>query len=71
MTQRHVYEEERQKVASMVPLGDWLSPDDVAQAILFLGSPAARMITGTTLDIDGGLSLVTGASFESYQRARQ
>jgi NAD(P)-dependent dehydrogenase (short-subunit alcohol dehydrogenase family) len=55
----------------MVPLGDWLSPDDVAQAILFLGSPAARMITGTTLDIDGGLSLVTGASFESYQRARQ
>jgi NAD(P)-dependent dehydrogenase (short-subunit alcohol dehydrogenase family) len=71
MTQRHVSEEERQKVASMVPLGDWLSPDDVAQAILFLGSPAARMITGTTLDIDGGLSLVTGASFESYQRARQ
>jgi NAD(P)-dependent dehydrogenase (short-subunit alcohol dehydrogenase family) len=71
MTQRHVSEEERQQVASMVPLGEWLSPDDVAQAILFLGSPAARMITGTTLDIDGGLSLVTGASFESYQRARQ
>lgn len=71
MTQRAIPEEERQKVAAMVPLGDWLSPDDVAQAILFLGSPAARMITGTSLDIDGGLSLITGASFESYQRARQ
>jgi len=71
MTQRAIPEEERRKVAEMVPLGDWLSPDDVAQAILFLGSPAARMITGTSLDIDGGLSLITGASFESYQRSRQ
>ncbi|AXF14553.1 hypothetical protein CUJ87_09180 [Paraburkholderia caledonica] len=71
MTQRVLPEEERKKVAAMVPLGDWLSPDDVAQAILFLGSPAARMITGTALDIDGGLSLITGASFESYQRSRQ
>ncbi|NPT34932.1 SDR family NAD(P)-dependent oxidoreductase [Paraburkholderia xenovorans] len=71
MTQRALPEEERKKVAEMVPLGDWLSPDDIAQAILFLGSPAARMITGTTLDIDGGLSLITGASFESYQRSRQ
>jgi len=63
-------EEEQRKVAAMVPLGAWLSPQDVAASILFLGSPAARMITGTTLDIDGGLSLVTGASFESYRGAR-
>ncbi|WP_321794736.1 SDR family NAD(P)-dependent oxidoreductase [Caballeronia sp. J97] len=71
MTQQNVSDEERKKVASMVPLGEWLSPNDIAQAILFLGSPAARMITGTTLDIDGGLSLVTGASPTAYQQARE
>ncbi|MBN3754328.1 SDR family oxidoreductase [Paraburkholderia sp. Tr-20389] len=71
MTKNATSEEDRKTVAAMVPLGDWLDPDDVAQAILFLGSPAARMITGTTLDIDGGLSLVTGSSYEAYRRARQ
>lgn len=71
MTRRVVAEEEQRKVAAMVPLGSWLSPEDVAASILFLGSPAARMITGTTLDIDGGLSLVTGSSFESYRSARE
>jgi 3-oxoacyl-[acyl-carrier protein] reductase len=28
------------------------------------------MITGTTLDVDGGLSLVTGSSYEDYRQAR-
>ncbi|SSW63713.1 2-(R)-hydroxypropyl-CoM dehydrogenase [Achromobacter veterisilvae] len=70
MTERHIPLEERRKVAAMVPLGDWMSPADVAEAILFLGSSAARMITGTTLDVDGGLSLVTGSSYEDYRQAR-
>jgi glucose 1-dehydrogenase len=29
-------------------------PEDIAEAILFLASPAARFITGTTLVVDGG-----------------
>ena len=32
-------------------------PGDVAPAALFLASPGARFITGTTLFVDGGLSL--------------
>lgn len=71
LTQRHVSEAEHDKVAALVPLQRWLSPDDVAQAILFLGSDAATMITGTTLDVDGGLSLVTGAPVAAYRAARE
>ncbi len=37
-----------------VPLGRLGTPEDVAQAIAFLVSPAAAWITGTTLAIDGG-----------------
>lgn len=32
----------------------WGTPDEVADAALFLASPAARFITGTLLAIDGG-----------------
>ena len=44
-----------------VPLGRFGTPDDVAQAALFLASDASSWITGDTLLIDGG-SLV-GARF--------
>ena len=41
-----------------VPLGRAASPDDVAQSVLFLASPGAAMITGTSLLVDGGASAV-------------
>ncbi|MES1209653.1 MAG: glucose 1-dehydrogenase [Pseudomonadota bacterium] len=37
-----------------IPLGRVGEPPDVAAAVVFLASPAAAMITGTTLLIDGG-----------------
>ncbi len=37
------------------PPDDFATPDDVALAALFLGSPAARIITGVALPVDGGL----------------
>ena len=40
-----------------IPLGKPASPADVADAALFLLSPDARHITGSTLVIDGGQSL--------------
>lgn len=38
------------------PLGDFAAPADIAEASWFLASPQARMISGVTLPVDGGLS---------------
>ena len=35
-----------------------LAPEDVAPSFLFLASPAARFITGQTLCVDGGFSVM-------------
>lgn len=40
---------------STVPLGRYGTPEDIAQAALFLCSPASNWITGTSLDISGGM----------------
>ncbi|CAB3747605.1 SDR family oxidoreductase [Paraburkholderia solisilvae] len=37
------------------PLRDFATPDDIANAVLFLASPLARVITGVALPVDGGL----------------
>jgi len=38
-----------------VPLGRYGSSEDIAQAALFLCSPASNWITGTSLDVSGGM----------------
>lgn len=40
---------------STVPLGRYGNAQDIAQAALFLCSPASNWITGTSLDISGGM----------------
>jgi 3-oxoacyl-[acyl-carrier protein] reductase len=48
------------QVASQVnPMGRIAQPTDVANAALFLLSPAASYINGITLDVDGGVNLVS------------
>ncbi|SDI56978.1 SDR family oxidoreductase [Paraburkholderia phenazinium] len=37
------------------PLRDFATPDDIADAVQFLASPMARVITGVALPVDGGL----------------
>jgi 3-oxoacyl-[acyl-carrier protein] reductase len=43
------------KLVENVPLGRLGRVDDVAQAVLFLCSPAAAYITGATLHVNGGM----------------
>ena len=49
-----------ERMLSAVPLGRIVEPDDVAAAVVFLASPAARCITGQVLVIDGGALAGTG-----------
>jgi NAD(P)-dependent dehydrogenase (short-subunit alcohol dehydrogenase family) len=44
----------RRDLLARIPLGRVGDPVDVAGAVVFLASPAAAMITGATLMIDGG-----------------
>jgi len=43
-----------QAVLDRTPLGRLGAPEDIAGALVFLASPAARFITGQTLFVDGG-----------------
>jgi 3-oxoacyl-[acyl-carrier protein] reductase len=43
------------RLEAAIPLGRLGTPEDVAYAVLFLASEEAGYITGTTLDVNGGL----------------
>jgi 3-oxoacyl-[acyl-carrier protein] reductase len=54
---RALSEEQQNSLKANIPLARLGTPEDVAQAVAFLASPAAAYITGTTLHVNGGLYL--------------
>ncbi len=48
-------DELRAEVLKQIPLGVLGQPEDIANAVAFLASPAARHITGQVLAVDGGM----------------
>jgi NAD(P)-dependent dehydrogenase (short-subunit alcohol dehydrogenase family) len=47
-------DEKRAFLFSKIPLGHLAEIEDIAAAVAYLASPAARMVTGTCLKVDGG-----------------
>jgi 3-oxoacyl-[acyl-carrier protein] reductase len=52
--------DDRARAAALasVPLGRFAAPEEVAAAVDFLTGPAASYVTGTTLHVDGGLTML-------------
>ena len=48
-------EETRQRILDRIPMGRFGTPEDVAEAVLFLCGQGAAYITGQVLTIDGGM----------------
>ncbi len=48
-------EADRRELPSLVPLGSLGTPEDIAEAVVFLISDKARYITGSVLNVHGGL----------------
>ena len=57
-TQTGWIDEEFEKVVvPMIPMGQLIEPEDIAETIVFLASKQARMITGQVIKVSGGKAL--------------
>jgi 3-oxoacyl-[acyl-carrier protein] reductase len=52
---RALPEAQRDALLAQIPLGRLGRPEDVAAAVVFLASPGAAYVTGTTLHVNGGM----------------
>jgi 3-oxoacyl-[acyl-carrier protein] reductase len=52
---RALPEAQRQALIGHIPLGRLGTAEDIAQAVVFLASPAASYVSGTTLHVNGGM----------------
>ena len=57
---RMIHETQRHNIPRWIPLGRFGQPSDIAGSILFLASPLAAWVTGTTLHVDGGARAAGG-----------
>jgi 3-oxoacyl-[acyl-carrier protein] reductase len=70
MIRRSLTPEQIEAVARQIPLGRWVTAEDVAQTIAFLLGPASSSCTGTSIDVDGGILVSNGSPYEAYFASR-
>jgi NAD(P)-dependent dehydrogenase (short-subunit alcohol dehydrogenase family) len=70
LVEAHSSPEMRESVRSHTPMRDLVKPEDIANAVIFLASKKARMITGSTIDVDGGIALGL-QDWDTYVRTRK
>jgi NAD(P)-dependent dehydrogenase (short-subunit alcohol dehydrogenase family) len=66
--ERLITKEAQDLVAKNLPLGRWCTPEDQAEAVLYLVSERSSMITGHCLDVDAGGLLGFGNYLEDIER---
>ena len=44
-------------VIPLIPMGELIQPEDIAETVLFLASEQARMLTGQVIKVSGGHAL--------------
>ena len=59
---------DQEAIADRTPVGRWGAPGEIAKAALFLASEGASFVTGSTLVVDGGLS-IRGDAGEDLERS--
>jgi 3-oxoacyl-[acyl-carrier protein] reductase len=45
-----------ERTLAQMPMGRWCTPDEVANAVVFLASPASSYTSGTNLVVDGAFT---------------
>jgi NAD(P)-dependent dehydrogenase (short-subunit alcohol dehydrogenase family) len=48
----------RDRMLARIPSGRFITPEEVAAAVIYLASPTAASVTGHTLVVDGGITVV-------------
>lgn len=51
-------DEQKDKINVQIPAGRMGSPEEIAAAALYLASPQAAYVTGTTLHVNGGMAML-------------
>jgi len=62
--------EELNKMESSIPIRKITYSEDIGNAVVFLASDWARTITGTSIDVDGGVSIAV-RNWDSYVKRRK
>ena len=70
MIRRNLRQAQIEAAVATIPLGRWVKPEEIADAVAFLAGPAAAMCTGTSIDVDGGVLVSNGSRYQDYLAAR-